>query len=210
MSAGRGVGVAWFMATSLCKSYAHVRIAQIEEYFKCQKYEMLNLIFEGFYFCSWFRSINMFSWQLNSEEDVLAGVNTYRLKENARICLLSFEYMVEKSYVRCPLYLIKHWRTVGLGDGILLFLGWWGGVHCLSGEGKNVTVILKWLKSHPREECCDAPGHRVGALALNPYTDLVKKYWGWFSFLTSKICWFISSLTSTLALIYFLFQVPLK
>lgn len=32
------------MATSLCKSYACVRIAQIEDYFKCQKYEMLKFL----------------------------------------------------------------------------------------------------------------------------------------------------------------------
>ena len=71
------------------------RIAQIEECFKCQKYEMLNFISEGFYFCSRFRSISIFSWQLNSEGDVLAGVNTYRLKKNALICSLSFEHIVE-------------------------------------------------------------------------------------------------------------------
>ena len=70
-------------------------VEQIEECFKSQKYEMLNFISEGFYFCSRFRSISIFSWQLNSEGDVLAGVNTYRLKKNALICSLSFEHIVE-------------------------------------------------------------------------------------------------------------------
>lgn len=146
MSVRRSVIVAWFMATSLCKSYAHVRIAQIEEYFKCQKYEMLNFISEWFYFCSWFRSINIFSWQLNSEGDVLAGVNTYRLKRRKCINLLSFEYIIElkKFYIRHCLYLVKPWRIVGLGNGILLFLGW-------RDEDLFVSVVRKrmwWLFSN--------------------------------------------------------------
>lgn len=49
------------MATSFCKLYTHARIAQIEDYFKCQKHEMLNFISEGFCFYSYFRSTNIFS-----------------------------------------------------------------------------------------------------------------------------------------------------
>lgn len=98
MSARRGAIAAWFMATSLCKSYAHVRIVQIEDYFKCQKHEMLSFISEWFYFYSCCRSINIFSWELSREGDVLAGLNTYRQKRNASIYLVRFEYIVELKY----------------------------------------------------------------------------------------------------------------
>lgn len=60
------------------------RIAQIEECFKCQKYEMLNFISEGFYFVLDLEALVYFLKQLNSRR-CLAGVNTYRLKKNALI-----------------------------------------------------------------------------------------------------------------------------
>ena len=65
---------------------------------------------------------------------------------------------------------------VRLGNSILLLLGQREGALCLKDEGKNVIIILKWMKSYHREEICDAPRGRIRAHSFNPHIWLVGKY----------------------------------
>ena len=58
------------------------------------------------------------------------------------------------------------WYFIVLGEGAL----------CLRDEGKNVIIILKWMRSYHREEFCDAPGGRIRAHSFNPHIGLVEKY----------------------------------
>lgn len=202
---GRGVIVAWFMATSFCKSYAHVRIAQIEEYFKFQKYEMLNFISERFYFVLDLEALIYFLDNWTGREMFwlvwipMGWRGTHLSTYWVLNILLNCEIL--RKAPSLPSWILEDSRT-GKWHFIVFRLKRWRLV-CLAGAGNNVIIIHKWLKSSHREEFCDAGGRgkgRIRALSLNPHIESVTKSWWWPYFLPSRI---FDSSVSLLALPWF-------